>query len=115
MNPNPTRVAPARPKRPAALAHGGLTAIALALLFVAGNGSLPSAHAQTREPVTLNFVGAEIESVARTMAAIAYEAERSQVYELDRDFINQQFARVDQTIAMAALFAPPFTTGCRAS
>jgi general secretion pathway protein D len=70
MNPNPTRVAPARPKRPAALAHGGLTAIALALLFVAGNGSLPSAHAQTREPVTLNFVGAEIESVARTMAAI---------------------------------------------
>ena len=41
----------------------------------------------------------------RTMAAIAYEAERSQVYELDRDFINQQFARVDQTIAMAALFA----------
>jgi general secretion pathway protein D len=70
MKPNPTRVAPARPKRPAALAHGGLTAIALALLFVAGNGSLPSAHAQTREPVTLNFVGAEIESVARTMAAI---------------------------------------------
>ncbi|MEQ1595092.1 MAG: pyruvate kinase [Casimicrobium sp.] len=41
----------------------------------------------------------------RTMAAIALEAERSQVYELDRDFINQQFARVDQTIAMAALFA----------
>jgi pyruvate kinase len=39
------------------------------------------------------------------MAAIAHEAERSQVYELDRDFINQQFARVDQTIAMAALFA----------
>ncbi|MGE0099245.1 MAG: type II secretion system secretin GspD [Hydrogenophaga sp.] len=44
--------------------------MALALLLIAGNGSLPSAHAQTREPVTLNFVGAEIESVARTMAAI---------------------------------------------
>jgi general secretion pathway protein D len=70
MKPNPTRVAPARPKRPAALAHGGLTALALALLFVAGNGGLTSAQAQTREPVTLNFVGAEIESVARTMAAI---------------------------------------------
>jgi general secretion pathway protein D len=70
MKPNPTRVAPARPKRPAALAHGGLTALALGLLLAAGNGALPSAHAQTREPVTLNFVGAEIESVARTMAAI---------------------------------------------
>ena len=31
MKPNPTRVAPARPKRPAALAHGGLSAVALAL------------------------------------------------------------------------------------
>lgn len=70
MKPNPNRVAPARPKRPAALAHGGLTALALALLFVAGNAGLTSAQAQTREPVTLNFVGAEIESVARTMAAI---------------------------------------------
>ncbi|WP_439590713.1 type II secretion system secretin GspD [Hydrogenophaga sp.] len=70
MKPNPTRVAPARPKRPAALAQGGLTVLALALLLIAGNGGLPSAHAQTREPVTLNFVGAEIESVARTMAAI---------------------------------------------
>jgi general secretion pathway protein D len=53
MKPNPTRVA-----------------LALALLLVAGHGGLPSAQAQTREPVTLNFVGAEIESVARTMAAI---------------------------------------------
>lgn len=70
MKPNPNRVAPARPMRPAALAHGGLTALALGLLLIAGNGALPSAHAQTREPVTLNFVGAEIESVARTMAAI---------------------------------------------
>ena len=40
----------------------------------------------------------------RTMAAIALAAERSQVYELDRDFVNQQFARVDQAIAMASLF-----------
>ena len=39
-----------------------------------------------------------------TMAAIALEAERSQSYELDRDFINQQFVRADQAIAMAALF-----------
>ncbi|WP_439517831.1 type II secretion system secretin GspD [Hydrogenophaga sp.] len=53
MKPNPTRVA-----------------LALALLLVAGHGGLPAALAQTREPVTLNFVGAEIESVARTMAAI---------------------------------------------
>ena len=40
----------------------------------------------------------------RTMASIALAAERSQVYELDRDFVNQQFARVDQAIAMASLF-----------
>ena len=40
----------------------------------------------------------------RTMASIALAAERSQVYELDSDFINQQFVRVDQAIAMAALF-----------
>ena len=40
----------------------------------------------------------------RAMAAIALAAERSQVYELDSDFINQQFVRVDQAIAMASLF-----------
>jgi pyruvate kinase len=40
----------------------------------------------------------------RAMAAVALAAERSQVYQLDRDFINQQFVRVDQSIAMAALF-----------
>lgn len=40
----------------------------------------------------------------KAMTAIATAAERSQVYELDRDFINQQFVRVDQAIAMAALF-----------
>jgi len=40
----------------------------------------------------------------KAMAAVALAAERSQVYELDRDFINQQFVRVDQAIAMAALF-----------
>jgi pyruvate kinase len=40
----------------------------------------------------------------KAMSAIAAAAERSQVYELDRDFINQQFVRVDQAIAMAALF-----------
>ncbi len=41
----------------------------------------------------------------RAMAAIALAAEKSQVYELDSDFVNQQFVRVDQAIAMAALFA----------
>jgi pyruvate kinase len=40
----------------------------------------------------------------KAMTAIVTAAERSQVYELDRDFINQQFVRVDQAIAMAALF-----------
>ncbi|TWO65527.1 type II secretion system protein GspD [Caenimonas sedimenti] len=42
--------------------------LAAALLLVAAPGAL---HAQrANEPVTLNFVGAEIEAVARTMAAI---------------------------------------------
>ena len=40
----------------------------------------------------------------RTMTAIALAAERSQEYELDSDFIHQQFVRVDQAIAMASLF-----------
>src|SRR3954467_7945763 len=43
------------------------TSLALALLL----GSVPGLHAQrTSEPITLNFVNAEIEAVARTMAAI---------------------------------------------
>ncbi len=76
MKPNPSRVASARPKRPAALAHGGLlAALALALPITLATGLLggwpaPANAQQGREPVTLNFVGAEIESVARTMAAI---------------------------------------------
>jgi pyruvate kinase len=40
----------------------------------------------------------------RTMTQIALAAEGSQLYELDSDFINQQFVRVDQAIAMASLF-----------
>lgn len=40
----------------------------------------------------------------REMAAVALAAERSMAHELDRDFINQQFVRIDQAIAMSALF-----------
>ncbi|SDV51630.1 pyruvate kinase [Chitinasiproducens palmae] len=39
-----------------------------------------------------------------TMAAICLEAEKSQHIELDADFLNQTFSRIDQTIAMGALF-----------
>jgi general secretion pathway protein D len=48
------------------------TCAALATLMVLGLWAGPSAHAQNRnaEPVTLNFVAADIESVARTMATI---------------------------------------------
>jgi general secretion pathway protein D len=42
--------------------------LALALLLVAGPGAVQAQRA--REPVTLNFVNADIEAVARTMAAI---------------------------------------------
>jgi len=38
------------------------------------------------------------------MAAICLEAEKSEVVQLDTDFLNQTFARIDQSIAMGALF-----------
>jgi general secretion pathway protein D len=70
MNPNPFSVAPGRP------AHGGvLTALALALCLMSGSGitqtsRAPAQRAAAAEPVTLNFVAADIEAVARTMATI---------------------------------------------
>lgn len=67
MKPNPLRVAPGR------AAHGGaLTALALVLCLLSGNGISQTARAPAaaNEPVTLNFVAAEIEAVARTMATI---------------------------------------------
>ena len=39
-----------------------------------------------------------------TMAAICLEAEKSEVVQLDTDFLNQTFSRIDQSIAMGALF-----------
>jgi len=39
-----------------------------------------------------------------TMAQICIEAEKSATVELDRDFLNRTFTRVDQSIAMATLF-----------
>jgi pyruvate kinase len=38
------------------------------------------------------------------MAAICVEAEKSEHVELDRDFLDRTFTRIDQTIAMGALF-----------
>ncbi len=38
------------------------------------------------------------------MASICLEAEKSQHFELDKDFLDQTFRRVDQSIAYAALF-----------
>src|SRR3990167_1856685 len=68
MKPNTLSDAPGRPAR-----GGALTALALALCLMSGNGiSQTPARTQPRpsEPVTLNFVAAEIEAVARTMATI---------------------------------------------
>ncbi|MCV0439890.1 MAG: type II secretion system secretin GspD [Hydrogenophaga sp.] len=73
MNPNPSRVVPARLRRAGAPTHGGaLSALALALCLTSGNGISQTSRAQARpsEPVVLNFVAADIESVARTMATI---------------------------------------------
>ncbi len=38
------------------------------------------------------------------MSQICVEAEKSEPVELDRDFLNRTFTRIDQSIAMAALF-----------
>ena len=40
----------------------------------------------------------------RAMAQICVEAEKSDTVELDRDFLDRTFTRVDQSIAMATLF-----------
>ncbi len=47
------------------------------------------------------------------MAAIAVEAERAEEVSLDADFINKKFERIDQSIAMGALFTA-YHLGCRA-
>jgi pyruvate kinase len=39
-----------------------------------------------------------------TMAQICVEAEKSHAVELERDFLNRTFTRIDQSIAMATLF-----------
>ena len=47
------------------------------------------------------------------MAAIAIEAERAEQVSLDTDFVNKRFARIDQSIAMGALFTAHHL-GCKA-
>ena len=47
------------------------------------------------------------------MAAIALEAERAEEVSLDADFVNKKFGRIDQSIAMGALFTAHHL-GCKA-
>ncbi len=47
------------------------------------------------------------------MAAIALEAERAEDVQLDGDFANRRYDRIDQSIAMGALFTA-FHLGCKA-
>jgi pyruvate kinase len=47
------------------------------------------------------------------MAAIAHEAERAEEASLDADFTNKRFGRIDQSIAMGALFTAHHL-GCKA-
>ena len=47
------------------------------------------------------------------MAAIALEAERAEELSLDADFVNKRFGRIDQSIAMGALFTAHHL-GCKA-
>ncbi len=47
------------------------------------------------------------------MAAIALEAERAEEVRLDQDFVNRSFGRIDQSIAMGALFTAHHL-GCKA-
>ena len=53
-----------------------------------------------------------IETVEQ-MAAIAIEAERAEEVSLDADFNNKTFGRIDQSIAMGALFTA-YHLGCKA-
>lgn len=53
-----------------------------------------------------------IETV-EAMAAIAQEAERAEEFSLDSDFVNKRFGRIDQSIAMGALFTAHHL-GCKA-
>ena len=48
-----------------------------------------------------------------TMAQICVEAERAEEVRLDADFTNKHFGRIDQTIAMGALFTA-YHLGCKA-
>jgi pyruvate kinase len=48
-----------------------------------------------------------------TMVQICVEAERAEQVRLDTDFSNKQFGRIDQTIAMGALFTA-YHLGCKA-
>jgi pyruvate kinase len=43
--------------------------------------------------------------VVETMARVCEEAEKSYPVTLDQDFLNREFTRIDQSIAMAALFS----------
>jgi general secretion pathway protein D len=73
MKPNPTCTTLAWNRCPGQQGHGKtLTALALASLMIIGlwTGSPALAQNRNAEPVTLNFVAADIESVARTMATI---------------------------------------------
>jgi pyruvate kinase len=47
---------------------------------------------------------AEPHATIEAMAAICVEAEKSQTVHLDADFLDQTFSRIDQSIAMGALF-----------
>jgi pyruvate kinase len=47
------------------------------------------------------------------MASICVEAENAEEVSLDADFTNKQFARIDQSIAMGALFTA-YHLGCKA-
>jgi pyruvate kinase len=53
-----------------------------------------------------------VETIA-SMAAICVEAERADEVRLDQDFINRSFGRIDQSIAMGALFTA-YHLGCKA-
>jgi pyruvate kinase len=53
-----------------------------------------------------------IETV-EAMASICVEAERAEEVRLDQDFVNRKFGRIDQTIAMGALFTAHHL-GCKA-
>ena len=71
------------------------------------SGLMTTVHAYTNDQVLTDVYHEDLRrarSATMSMAQICAEAEKSDTVELDRDFLDRTFTRIDQSIAMATLF-----------